>query len=270
MKSGSGDITAFFHRLADVAGAAILPYFRKAIAVENKKTERYDPVTAADRESEAAMRRMIRETFPGHGIIGEEFGRENEDADHVWILDPIDGTQAFISGLPVWGVLIGLLVDGRPRYGMMSQPFTGERFFGDGARCHYRGRDGTRTLETRKCPELSRAALLSTSPDLFASDDLALFEQLSAHVRYRRFGVDCYAYCMLAAGLVDIVAETGLSDFDILPLVPIIEGAGGRVIAWDGGRDLSGGRAVAIGDPALQADVIAILSNRAQTGARKG
>ncbi len=260
--SAAHDYHAFFDRLADAAAEAILPHFRETIDVENKKSGGFDPVTAADRESEAAMRALINATFPDHGIVGEEYGSENETADHVWVLDPIDGTRSFISGLPVWGVLIGLLVEGRPRYGMMSQPFTGERFFGDGRQSRYQDRDGARLIRTRPCGSVAEASLFTTSPDMFEASDLALFERLSARTRLRRFGMDCYAYCMLAAGFIDIVAETGLSSFDILPLVPIVESAGGRIVSWTGDDDLASGRVVALGDPALHDDVVAILSGR--------
>ncbi|MCC2112880.1 MAG: histidinol-phosphatase, partial [Hyphomicrobiales bacterium] len=196
------------------------------------------------------------------GIVGEEYGNENENADYVWVLDPIDGTRSFISGMPVWGVLIGLLVDGKPRYGMMSQPFTGERFFGDGDQCRYQDRNGARLVRTRPCKTIAEASLFTTSPDMFEAGDLAIYERLSAQVRLRRYGMDCYAYCMLASGFVDIVAETGLSSFDILPLVPIVESAGGRIVSWTGDNDLSSGRVVTIGDPALKDDVVAILAGR--------
>src|SRR3954471_16391783 len=160
------DFAAFVDKLATVSGEAILPFFRTALTVEAKKRDDgvFDPVTAADRAAEAAMRTLIRQTFPEHGIIGEEYGAERADAEYVWVLDPIDGTKAFISGMPVWGTLIGLARFGEPVFGMMHQPFTGERFAGDGGAAHYRGRTDSRDLMVRPCGSLADAIIYTTSP----------------------------------------------------------------------------------------------------------
>src|SRR6516162_10189236 len=179
------DFSAFVNELATVSGETILPFFRTALSIEDKgRHGGFDPVTAADQAAETAMRTLIRRTFPDHGIIGEEYGKERADAEYVWVLDPIDGTKSFICGMPAWGTLIALLRSGEPVFGVMNQPFTRERFSGDGARAHYRG----------------------------------TFARVEKAVRLSRYGGDCYAYCMLAAGHVDLVIETELKPYDVLPL----------------------------------------------------
>ncbi|MGQ4273536.1 histidinol-phosphatase [Terrihabitans sp. B22-R8] len=255
------DFEAFVERLAQVAGEAVMPFFRTMIGVEDKGgLGRFDPVTAADRAGESAMRQLIKSTFPGHGIVGEEFGNENEDAEYVWVLDPIDGTRGFISGLPTWGTLIGLLRHGAPVYGMMSQPFTKERFLGGSGTARTRGPLGERRLRTRSCAGLAEATLSSTSPRLFAGDDLKAFEAVEAVARHTRYGGDCYAYCMLAAGQIDLVIEVGLKPYDIVALIPVIEGAGGIITGWDGGAAAGGGRVVAAGDKRVHAAVMEVLN----------
>lgn len=245
-------LVAFLDRLADAAGAAILPHFRSRLAVENKlEGAAFDPVTVADRAAEEAMRALILRDLPDHGILGEEYGSERLDAEHVWVLDPIDGTRAFISGLPVWGTLIGLTRAKKPVLGMMHQPFTGERYVGDGTRSWYRGPDGARDLKTRPCERLEDAVLFTTSPSLFVGEERAAFDRIESTVRLSRYGVDCYAYCMVAAGFVDAVIESGLKPYDIVALIPVIEGAGGVVTSWTGGSAADGGRVVASGDPRL-------------------
>jgi myo-inositol-1(or 4)-monophosphatase len=230
------------------------------MAVENKGGGRFDPVTVADRDAEAAMRRLIKANFPGHGIVGEEYGPEREDADFVWVLDPIDGTRAFISGLPVWGTLIGLKKEGRPVLGMMAQPFTGERFAGDGSRAWYSGPGGARSLTARPCPALGDATLFTTTPALFSRSDRPPYDRVETSVRFARYGTDCYAYCMVAAGHADLVVETELQAYDIVALIPIIEGAGGRVTDWSGNSAASGGRVLASGDRRLHDTVLHLLT----------
>ena len=189
------DFAAFVEKLGDAACETILPFFRTSVGAEDKnKGGRFDPVTEADRAAEVAMRRMIEAQFPDHGIIGEEFGAKQADAEYVWVLDPIDGTKAFIAGLPTWGVLIGLLHRGRPCYGMMVQPFTQERFVGDGTKAHWRGRGlgaarGTRRLATRRCATLKEATLMTTSPLLYAGDALATLRRLEDEARLTRYRV---------------------------------------------------------------------------------
>lgn len=243
------DFAAFVDKLATASGDAILPFFRTSLGVEDKTHGAgFDPVTAADKAGESVMRAMIRETFPGHGLIGEEHGDLATDAEYVWVLDPIDGTRSFILGMPVWGTLIGLTRNGSACYGMMHQPFTGERFSGDCGSATYRGRTGTRRLRTRSCAKLSDAMLASTAPGMFTDEERAAFDRVSAETRLTRWGGDCYAYCMLAAGHLDLVVEADLKPYDIVALIPIIEGAGGIVTTWDGSPATNGGRVVAAGD----------------------
>ena len=206
------DFAAFVNELATVSGETILPFFRTALTIEDKgRGGSFDPVTAADHAAETAMRALIRRTFPDHGIIGEEYGQERADAEYVWVLDPIDGTKSFISGMPAWGTLIGLLRSGEPVFGMMSQPFTRERFSGGGGAARYRGPAGERDLRARPCARLSEAVLFTTSPRLMNDADRNSFGRVEDAVRLSRYGGDCYAYCMLAAGHVDLVIETGSS-----------------------------------------------------------
>ena len=262
------DFAAFVERLADVAAGTILPFFRTALHAEDKNAGgMFDPVTEADRAAEAAMRHLIQATFPDHGIIGEEFGEIQSEAEYVWVLDPIDGTKSFIAGLPVWGSLIGLLHKGRPVYGMMVQPFTLERFTGDGRSAVWRGpgcdhQMTERKLATRRCEGLARATLMTTSPLLYSASKLEGFRRVEARVRLSRYGGDCYAFAMLAAGHVDCVIESNVKTYDIAPLVPIIEGAGGIVTCWDGGNPAKGGDVAASCDARIHDEVLNLLGGR--------
>lgn len=254
------DFAAFVDQLATVAGEAILPFFRTALAVENKNNDGgFDPVTAADRAAESAMRALIRRSFPEHGITGEEYDDERADAEYVWALDPIDGTKSFITGLPVWGTLIALTRFGEPVFGMMHQPFTGERFTGDGGAAHYRGPGGKRDLRVRDCAALDEAVVYTTSPRLMKSADREIFRRVEESARLSRYGGDCYAYCMLAAGHIDLVIETELKPHDVMALIPIIAGAGGVITTWENGPAQAGGRIVAAGDRRLHAAALAML-----------
>jgi len=254
------DFAAFVDDLAAVSGETIRPFFRTALGVENKSLSGdFDPVTAADRAAEAAMRALIKKTFPAHGIVGEEFGAECPDAEYVWVLDPIDGTKSFICGMPIWGTLIALTRNGEPIYGMMHQPFTHEHFIGDGRAASYRGPAGDRALRTRACGALGDAIVLTTSPLLMNAADRQCFTRVEQAVRLSRYGGDCYAYCVLAAGHIDLVIETGLKPYDVLPLIPIIEGAGGVITTWENGRPHNGGRIIAAGDRRVHAQAMALL-----------
>jgi myo-inositol-1(or 4)-monophosphatase len=255
------DFAAFVDQLADAAGEAILPFFRTSLAVEDKsRGGAFDPVTAADRAAEAAMRALIRDKFPEHGVIGEEFGAERTDAEYVWVLDPIDGTKSFISGMPAWGTLIALTRFGEPVFGMMHQPFIGERFSGDGGAARYRGPRGARDLHVRPCPNLGEALLFTTSPLLMNESDRRLFARVEEVARLSRYGGDCYAYCMLAAGHVDLVIETELKPHDIIPLIPIVRGAGGVMTDWEGNGPEQGGRVVVAGDPRVHEAALRVLA----------
>lgn len=246
------ELIAFAHTLADASADAILPLFRASGLVTNKADEgRFDPVTEADKGAEKAMRALIEARYPRHGIHGEEFPDKPADGPFSWALDPIDGTRGFICGLPVWGTLIGLNHEGKPFLGMMNQPYTAERFWSAPDGAHFRGPRGAGLMTTRKGGTLDEAILVATAPDMFAEAEFERFRALSASVRMTRFGGDCYLYCMLAMGFIDIVAEAGLKPFDIAPLIPIIRAAGGVVTTWDGGDASKGGRVIASGDPAL-------------------
>jgi len=254
------DFSSFVDQLATASGDTILPFFRTALAIENKKAGGFDPVTAADRAAENAMRALIRKNFPDHGIVGEEYGSERADAEYVWVLDPIDGTKSFIAGMTAWGTLIGLTRFGEPVFGMMHQPFIGERFSGDGGGAHYRGRMGKRELRVRACAGLSDALLFTTSPLLMNKSDRAIFGRVEDKVKLSRYGGDCYAYCMLAAGQIDLVIETEIKPHDIIPLIPIITGAGGIVTTWENGPPQAGGRIVVAGDKRVHKAALEMLS----------
>jgi len=254
------DFSSFVDRLAGVSAETILPFFRTALAVDNKKTGGFDPVTAADRAAEQAMRALIRQSFPGHGVIGEEYGADRTDAEYIWVLDPIDGTKSFITGMVAWGTLIGLMRFGEPVFGMMNQPFTRERFSGDGGAARYRGPTGSRDLHVRACASLEDAILTTTSPLLMNAGDRARFGRLEDVVKLSRYGGDCYAYCMLAAGLIDLVVETEIKPHDIIPLIPVITGAGGIVTTWENGPAQDGGRIVVAGDERVHQAALEILT----------
>jgi histidinol phosphatase-like enzyme (inositol monophosphatase family) len=247
----------FAQRLADASGAVIRRYFRTPVQVDDKPDE--TPVTIADREAEAVMRRMIAAAFPDHGIVGEEEAPVRADAEWVWTLDPVDGTKAFISGKPLFGTLIGLCHRGTPRLGVIDQPVLGERWLG------VAGRPTTLNgapVATRRCPELRLAFLNATSPDMFAGDDAARFDRLRRAVKLAMYGGDCYAYALLASGFIDLVVEAGLKVYDYCPLVPVIEGAGGVITDWTG-KPLglsSGGHAAAAGDRAAHAAALKTLA----------
>ena len=254
------DFSAFVDQLATLSGEAILPFFRTSVGVEDKGSAAgFDPVTAADRAAENTMRSLIKRNFPEHGIVGEEYGNERTDAEFVWVLDPIDGTKSFISGMPAWGSLIALTHFGKPVFGMMHQPFIGERFSGDGGAANYRGPAGARELHVRPCAKLADAILFTTSPLLMSPPDRAAFGRVESAVKLSRYGGDCYAYCMLAAGHVDLVIETGLKPHDIAALIPIVAGAGGIVTTWDGEPAVTGGRIVAAGDKRVHQAAMELL-----------
>lgn len=250
---------AFLRSIADAAARETLPRFRSQGAIVNKLATGFDPVTEADREAEQAIRAVIRAAYPDHGILGEEFGVENAGSRHMWIIDPIDGTRAFISGIPVWGTLVGLTVDGDAVAGLMSQPFTGEFFYATEDEAGYEGPGGARPLATRKVTALADAILFTTTPILFKGEARARFDRLEESVRLSRYGTDCYAFAMVAAGQVDIVADPGLQSYDIAALIPLIERAGGVVTTFDGGPAENGGDILAAATPELHAAARAML-----------
>lgn len=239
-----------------------LRHFRSDLDITNKASgSAFDPVTEADRAIERQLRDRIQARFPSHSLLGEEFGRTAGTEPLEWIIDPIDGTRAFVSGLPTWGMLLGLLDNGRPRLGAMHQPFLGETFAGDGARATLHDRRGTHELRARSSGGIEHAIVCSTDPDMFAgAAEHAAFARVEQRCRLRRYGTDCYAYCMLAAGIVDAVVETLLQPYDIVPLIPIIEGAGGVVSNWEGGSAADGGRIVAAATGPLHQQILSLLA----------
>jgi inositol-phosphate phosphatase/L-galactose 1-phosphate phosphatase/histidinol-phosphatase len=244
------EFVALAHALADAAGTVARRYFRQKIAIVDKPD--LTPVTIADREAEAAMRELIEARFPEHGIIGEEHGRTRDHAEFVWVLDPIDGTKNFISGIPLFGTLIGLARAGRPVLGVIDQAVLRERWVGAaGAASTLNGTP----IRTRACAALHGATLYSTSPDMFQGEDTARFARLKGAVKLARYGADCYAYAQLASGFIDLVVERDLKPYDFCALVPVIAGAGGAIVDWEGrALDLgSDGKVIACGDPRLLA-----------------
>ena len=243
--------------LADAAGEVIRPYFRQPIRVDDKPD--LSPVTVADRAAEAAMRRLIAARFPEHGIIGEEYGPERADAEFVWVLDPIDGTKSFISGVPLFGTLIALAHQGRPILGIIDQPISRERWIGAAGRATaFNGNP----VRCRPCASLSAATVFSTSPDMFKGPDAAAFGRVSAVAKLVRFGADCYAYGLLAHGLIDLVIESSLKPYDFCAMVPVVEGAGGIATDWQGAplSLASDGRVLVAGDRNAHRQALALLA----------
>ena len=243
--------------LADAAGEAIRPYFRRPIAVDDKPD--LSPVTIADRAAEAAMRHLIAARFPEHGIIGEEFGPEREAAEFVWVLDPIDGTKSFISGVPLFGTLIALARQGRPILGIIDQPISRERWIG--ASGHPTTLNGA-PIRCRPCSALAAATMFATSPDMFKGGDAAAFARAAAAAKLARFGADCYAYGLLALGSIDLVIEASLKPYDFSAMVPIVEGAGGIASDWRGMplSLASDGRVLVAGDRGVHQEALALLA----------
>jgi histidinol phosphatase-like enzyme (inositol monophosphatase family) len=251
----------FFDRLADAAKAETLPRFRSGLRVEDKGGQYYDPVTEGDKLAETAIRSLIETHFPAHGILGEEHGTVGLDRDYVWVIDPIDGTRAFISGLPVWGTLIGLYHQGRAIMGLIDQPFMGERFFADGEQSHYAGPGGKSLLKTSVCASVSNAIMFTTSPHLFTGEDDRRYRSVEKRARLFRYGTDCYAYALLAAGHVDLVIENSLKPYDVGGIIPVVEQAGGIMTTWEGGRPEMGGYIIAAATEELHAEALDMLNS---------
>jgi histidinol phosphatase-like enzyme (inositol monophosphatase family) len=248
----------FMRRIAAAAAAETLPRFRAEGAVTNKEAAGFDPVTEADGEAERAIKSLILQEFPDHGVLGEEHGLVNGDSRCLWVIDPIDGTRAFISGLPTWGTLVGLTVDGDAVAGLMSQPFTNELFYATESGAHYEGPGGPRILRTRKTTRLADATLFTTTPALWR-DRRPLFHRFEEQVRLSRYGTDCYAFAMVAAGHADIAVDPGMQPYDIVGLIPVIEKAGGVVTTFDGRPAEQGGDIIAAATPELHAAAVEML-----------
>ncbi|MDO6585971.1 histidinol-phosphatase [Salipiger sp. 1_MG-2023] len=257
----AAELWATAHALADAARAAILPHFRAlGLDAENKDASGFDPVTIADRAAEVAMREVLAQRRPADGILGEELGTTTGTSGLTWVLDPIDGTRSFLSGTPTWGVLIALSDDSGPRLGIVDQPFTGERFCGGLGRADYVGPLGTRVLGTRGTTDLAKAILFTTFPEIGTPADRIAFEKVKAQAQLTRYGTDCYAYALLAAGHIDLVIEAGLFPYDVGGPIAVIEAAGGIITNWEGGPAHGGGRVLAAANASLHAKALALLN----------
>ena len=253
------DYLEFASRVAEAAGAAILPHFRETIVVEDKGgAGDYDPVTTADRAAEAVIRAEIARAFPDHGIVGEEHGRAGGTSRFTWVIDPIDGTRSFILGQLHWGTLIALHDGTKPVAGVMHQPFVGETFQGAvDVGAHWRRGGAMRPLRTRRCPRIEDAIVATTDPRHFdAPGKSTPYRAVTERALFTRYGGDCYCYTQLAMGLTDVVIETGLQPYDIQALIALIEAAGGVVTDWRGGPCDQGGDVLACGDPALHSELL--------------
>lgn len=253
------ELEGFALELAHTAGGIAQAYFRSNFAVDNKNEQGFDPVTSADHAIENVLRESIQSTYPDHGIVAEEFGNKAADSEFCWYIDPIDGTRSFLMGSPLWGTLVGLTHRGKPVFGLLAQPILEEVFFGTPGGSWLIAASKRTRLRSSGCRELKRARLASTHPLMFGADEQPAFRRLAKACLLDRYGGDCYNYAMLAAGFVDLVVESGLKPFDIVPLVPVLEQAGCVVSGWNGGSVLGGGNVVAAASPELHAEALEIL-----------
>jgi len=255
------NIHEFANALADIASKITKKYFRKNFSEENKSND--TPVTIADREIENAICKAIIKKFPNHGIIGEEYGSINENADYKWIIDPIDGTLSFVIGRPIFGNLIALSYQNKPILGIINQPITDERWIGIKNKT---SKLNNKIIRTRKCDNIENAILCTTSPAFFTGNDLEIFKKITAKTKYQNqqgviYGGDCYLFGLLAMGLIDVIIESGLNNYDFMALIPIIESAGGIISDWDGNiLDLnSDGRVIACGDKKMHKKILKLI-----------
>ncbi|WP_149140785.1 histidinol-phosphatase [Gemmobacter caeruleus] len=249
------------HALADTAREATLQHFRsRDLTAENKEAQRFDPVTVADRLSEQRMRAILAERRPQDGILGEEMGALAGQSGLTWVLDPIDGTRSYLCGTPTWGVLISVADETGPIYGLIDQPYIGERFEGGFGRATMQGPHWARGLQVRPARPLAEAILMSTFPEVGTPEEGAAFQRLSRQCRLTRYGTDCYAYALLAAGHIDLVVEAGLQAYDVQAPIAVIEAAGGIVTDWQGRPAHQGGRVVAASCAELHAQALAALA----------
>ena len=258
------ELETFVVDLARAAAAVTLPFFRGEYEEADKGGPgAFDPVTQADREAEGAVRKLIGERYPDHGVIGEEYGEDRPDAEFVWVLDPIDGTRAFIAGLPLWTTLIGLRQAGKPVVGGISQPYLGELFLGGPSGGAMMARGQTTPIRTRAIDSLNAAIISTTDPDIFTGSEFGAWTQVRAAARLARLGCDAYAYAMLAAGRIDLVVESGLKPWDWTALVPVIEAAGGEVTNWRGEAPDGTGQILAVGDVRIREQALVTLRRAA-------
>ena len=260
------EFDAFLVELNRAAADVILPLFRGDHGLLNKLERGFDPVTEADKGAERAIRALISQRYPDHGVIGEEYGEDRPDAEFVWVLDPVDGTRAFIAGLPLWCTLIGLRRDGRPVLGSIGQSYLGELYIGHAGGSRLVTPGGERPLAVRPCPRLTDAVIATTDPEgCFDGAELGAWTQVRAAARLARLGCDAYAYAMVAAGTMDLVVEAGLKSWDIEAAIPVIEGAGGLTTDWRGqpvGRN--GGQIAIAGDRACLDEALVALRRSAK------
>lgn len=255
------DLVAVANALADAARLETLVHFRAdGLSAETKELERFDPVTVADRAAEAVMRAILAERRPQDGILGEEYGAVTGTSGLTWVLDPIDGTRGYLSGTPTWGVLIAVSDGTGPRFGLIDQPFIGERFLGGFGLAEVRGPQGRRALRARGPRALNETILFSTFPEVGTPDEGAAFARLAGQVRLVRYGMDCYAYALLAAGQIDLVVEAGLQPYDVQAPIAVIEAAGGIVTDWRGGPAHQGGRVLAAANAEVHRAAMAVLA----------
>lgn len=257
----AGQIMAVAHRLADAARIETLALFRSpGLRPDNKSATGFDPVTEADRASERAMRAILTAERPEDAILGEEYGVQNGQSGLTWVLDPIDGTRAFMAGAPSWGVLIGLTDTTGPVYGIIDQPHLDERFEGGFGCARLVSRRGEVALQTRRGVALAQATLMTTYPEVGSAQEHAAFRRVAEQVQLMRYGLDCYAYALLAAGHVDLVIEAGLQSYDVVAPIAVVQAAGGVVTDWQGGPAHGGGTILAAGSPELHAAALRLLN----------
>ncbi len=257
----AADLISTAHELADVARTATLAYFRtRDLVAETKETTRFDPVTAADRLSEQRMREVLARRRPHDGVLGEEFGALQGSTGLTWVLDPIDGTRGYLSGTPTWGVLISVRDTVGPLFGIIDQPYIGERFEGGLGRAIVRGPMGEAALGVRAPRTLSQSILFSTFPEIGTADEGAAFRRVASQAKLVRYGTDCYAYALIAAGQIDLVIEAGLQAYDVQAPIAVIEAAGGGVTDWQGRPALDGGQVLAAASRDLHREALALLN----------
>lgn len=255
------ELLSVANALADAARKVTLPYFRStSLITDNKLKTGFDPVTEADRNAELAIRDILAKHRPDDGIVGEEFGDKLGTSGLTWVIDPIDGTRAFISGIPSWGVLIGLDDGNGPILGVIDQPYIGERFIGAFGQASLTTAHGTTPIKTRSCNALADATLMTTFPEIGTQAERLGFEAVRDQAKLTRYGLDCYAYALLAMGQIDLIIEAGLNTYDVQGPIGVVQAAGGIVTDWQGSPAHMGGRLLAAGDAKVHAQVLAILS----------
>lgn len=257
----SDQLISTAHALADAARPKTLEHFRTPDLHADDKDimEVFDPVTAADRAAEEAMRAVLAQLRPDDAILGEEFGSKPGTSGLTWVLDPIDGTRGYICGTPTWGVLIAVQDENGPVFGIIDQPYIGERFEGGFGQATLTGPHGTGPLRTRTARDLSDAMILSTFPEIGSADEHAAFRRVADQAKLTRYGMDCYGYGLLATGQVDLVIEAGLQPYDICAPIAVVQAAGGVVSDWQGNPAHEGGQVIAAANPDIHAQAMALL-----------